>query len=128
VTNEFDFHDGFVDGVLVSDSTARVFLRSVTGEDFTLVLAEVDALRVDDLKKGNIIFELRLLSPDQLDQDFVFQTYEYSDEHKKSFVLQDWVGKAKEKGLTAIEITPSYGCRLSALFRSHTIAVGHVLA
>ena len=128
MTNQLDFHDGFVDGLLVSEPTARIFLRTVAEEKFTLVLYEVDALHVLDLKKGNIIFELRFLDTDQLDQEFVFETYEYSDEYKKSFVLKEWVAKAKEKGLSAIQITPSYGCSLSALFRSKTITGGHVFA
>jgi len=128
VTDQLDFHDGFVDGVFVSDSTARIFLRSVTGDKFTLVLAGVDALRVNELMKGNIILELALLSVNQLDADFVFEIYGYSDEHKKKFVFEDWVEKAKQKGVHALEITPSYGCTISALFRSHTIVDGHVFA
>jgi hypothetical protein len=128
LTNLPDFHDGFVDGVFSFDSTVRIFLRSVTDDKFTLVLDEVDALRINDFKKGNIIFELRFLSPDQLDADFVFETHDYSEQHKKNFALKDWIGKTQEKELTAIEITPSYGCSLLALFKIQAIFRGHVLA
>jgi hypothetical protein len=121
-----DFHDGYVDGGFSSDSTVRILLRSVSGEEFTLVLDEVDALRVTDLMTGNIILELKLLMPDQLDPNFVFGIYEYSDEHKKKFVFQDWVEKATQWGMNALEITPSYGCCLLALFRNHTIVGGHI--
>jgi hypothetical protein len=126
VSAQLNLHDGFVDGVFISDSTVRIFLRSVTGEQFTLMLNEVDALRVNDFKKGNIIFELRFLSPDQLDADFVFEIYEYSEHDKNNFVLKDWIGKAKEKELAAIELTSSYGCSLFALFKNRTLLSGHV--
>jgi hypothetical protein len=128
VPEELDFHDGFVDGVLISGSTARIFLRSVAGETFTLVLAEVEGPLVNDLRKGNIIFNVTLLSVDELDADFVFRIYQYSDEHKRKFVLEDWTEPAKKKGLGALEITPSYGCTISALFRGHTMISGHVSA
>ena len=119
-----DFHDGFVDGVLLSDSGVRIFLRPVCEDRFTLVLNEVEALRVNDLKQGNIVFEMRFLEPRQLDSSFVFAVYEYSDEHKKTFVLKEWVEKAAQKGLTALEITPSYGCTILAVFKNHTLLDG----
>src|SRR5258707_9845366 len=116
-----DFHDGFIDGILLSDTGARIFLRTVSGDHFTLALNEIDALRVNDLKQGNIVFEVRFLEPRQLDSSFVFELYEYSDEHKKTFVLKEWIEKAVQKGLTALEITPSYGCTILAVFKSYVL-------
>jgi hypothetical protein len=120
-----DFHDGFVDGVLLSDPSARILLRTVEGDRFTLMLNELEALRVNDLRKGNIVFEIAFLEPKQLDASFVFELYGYSDEHKKTFVLDEWVKEATRKGLTAIEITPSYGCTILAIFKSHSFSAGH---
>ncbi len=119
-----DFHDGFIDGVLLSDSEARIFLRTVSGDRFTLALNEVEALRVNDLRQGNIVFEIRFLEPRQLDSSFVFELYEYSDEHKKTFVLKEWIEKALQNNLTALEITPSYGCTILAVFKSYTLLDG----
>jgi hypothetical protein len=120
-----DFHDGFVDGLILSDSSARILLRTVKGDRFTLTLNELEALRVNDLRKGNIVFEVVFLEPKQLDASFVFELYGYSDEHKIPFVLDEWVEKATRKGLTALEITPSYGCAILAIFKSHTLSDGH---
>ena len=120
-----DFHDGFVDGVLLSDSGARILLRTVKGDRFTLILNKVEASRVNDLRKGNIVFGVVFLEPKQLDASFVFELYGYSDEHKKAFALDEWVKEATRKGLTAIEITPSYGCTVLAIFQSHSFSAGH---
>jgi hypothetical protein len=120
-----DFHDGFVDGVLLSKSDARILLRTVNGDRFTLILNELEALRVDDFRKGNIVFEVVFLMPRQLDSSFVFEVYGYSDEGKRTFVLGEWAEKAAQKVLTAIEITPSYGCTILAIFKSHHFSDGH---
>ena len=120
-----DFHDGFVDGVLLSDPSARILLRTVEGDRFTLALNELEALRVNDLRKGNVVFEVAFLEPKQLDASFVFELYGYSDEHKKTFALDEWVKEATRKGLTAIEITPSYGCTILAIFKSHSFSAGY---
>jgi hypothetical protein len=93
-----------------------------------LVLTELDALQVDDLKKGNIIFDVTFWEPGQLDADFIFEVYEYSDEYKKTFVLEEWVEKASRKGLRAVEITPSYGCSVLAIFKGYTLLDGRVEA
>jgi hypothetical protein len=120
-----DFHDGFVDGVLLSDSSARILLRTVEGDRFTLILNELEALRVNNLRKGNIVFEVVFLEPKQLDASFVVELYGYNDEHKKTFAFDEWVKEATRKGLTAIENTPSYGCTILAIFRSHSFTAGH---
>lgn len=119
-----DFHDGYIDGVILSDSAARIFLRTLSGDRFTLVLNQLDALRVNDLRKGNIVLEIRFLEPRQVDSSFVFELYGYSDEDKKAFLSNEWVENAEQKGLTALEITPSYGCTILATFGSHSLLNG----
>jgi hypothetical protein len=126
MTGLADFHDGYVDGVLLSPSGARILLRTVEEGKFTLVLSRLEALRVNDLKKGNIIFEVKLLQLREIEASFVFEVHEYSDEHKKTFVLDEWVEKAAKKGLAALEITPSYGCSILAIFNGYTLLDGHV--
>jgi hypothetical protein len=120
-----DFHDGFVDGVFLPDSSARIFLRTVKGDRFTLKLNELEALRVNDLRKGSVVLEVVFLEPKELDASFVFELYGYSDEHKKTFALGEWIKGATRKGLAAIEIAPSYGCTILAVFKNHSFSAGH---
>ena len=126
--NQIDFHDGYVDGVLVSGDATRIFLRTVREARFTLTLTGVDALHFEDFKQGNIIFELNFLSLNELEPSFIFELYDYNDELKNRFVLNDWVATAKKRGLQVMEITPSYGCSISALFKGQSLVAGTVLA
>ncbi len=97
----------------------------MNGDRFTLTLNELEALRVNDLRKGNTVFEVVFREPKQLGASFVFELYGYSDEHKKTFALEQWVEQSPRKGLKALEITPSYGCTILAIFKSHTFLDGH---
>jgi hypothetical protein len=121
-----DFHDGFVDGILVRGSSAHVLLRTVTEQRHTLQLNEVNTLRANNFRQGNIILEVNLLSVSQLDHSFVFQAYDHNDHSKQEFVLEDWKRNAIEKRFVAIAITASYGCELLAVFRSHNLIEGHI--
>ncbi len=83
---------------------------------------------MNDFREGNIIFELNVMSPDQIHQEFVFEAYGYSEESKKKFGLAEWVNNAKATNLKALEITPSYGSSLSAVFENYTMVEGTSLA
>ena len=94
-----DFHDGFLDGVLVCASSAVILLRTVTEQRYTLQLNEVDVLRANDFRKENIIFELNLLSPGHLDNEFIFAAYDFSDQFKEQFVLEEGRGRPTRNAL-----------------------------
>jgi hypothetical protein len=57
----------FFDGVWLSvDKQARLFVRRVGGEHFTIHLTEVEALNISGLRAGNIIFDVVLIAPEKL--------------------------------------------------------------
>jgi hypothetical protein len=58
-----NFHDGFIDGLLVNGLDARVFLRTASQEKFTIVLSGVKSLVLDDFRQGNIILSVDWLDP-----------------------------------------------------------------
>jgi hypothetical protein len=58
------FHDGHFDGLRICPSkSVNFFLRTRDGKSFELVLREVDALTLSEIKQGNIIFDLVFRSP-----------------------------------------------------------------
>ncbi|PYX40496.1 MAG: hypothetical protein DMG83_26545, partial [Acidobacteria bacterium] len=62
-----NLHDGFFDGLWLSaKESVRLFVRTVAGERSTIVLTDVEALNINGLRTGNIIFELVLIAPDKL--------------------------------------------------------------
>lgn len=60
------FHDGSFDGLCISGRIVH-FLPSWDGERSTLVIADVELMKMNDVMQGNIIFELRFISPEKLE-------------------------------------------------------------
>ena len=114
--NQPNFHDGFLDGLIASKEAVRVFLRTVRGEKFTLFLEGVSMLTVNGFREGNIILGLDFLEPAQLELD---------PKAAADCDLPIWVEKAKEKQLRAVEISPSYGGTLLAIFQRHAFVEGY---
>jgi hypothetical protein len=121
-----DFHDGQLDGLFVSGKTARIFLRTYTGERYTLFLQEVERLHAENFRQGNIIFSVDFFRPEQLSREFIFEVHEFSEPYEQNFVMDNWVQGAKQKGLQALEISTSYGCSASALFKHYELLQGYV--
>jgi hypothetical protein len=62
-----NFHDGHFDGLRIGPSKlVDLFLRTHEGESFILVLQEVDALTLTEVKEGDIIFDLDFRNNEQL--------------------------------------------------------------
>jgi|SRR5579859_1853206 len=121
-----NFHDGFVDGLLLHKSRIHVFLRTVSGEKYTLILHDVEALRANDLREGNIILDVEFFESNQLDSSFILDVYQYGDEHKETFIMEDWLRAAAQKRLMGVEISASYGCTLLAVFKDHEFVDGYL--
>ena len=60
MTNNFpNFHDGYFDGLWIGpDKSVQVFLRTVEQQSFVLDLQGVERLTVNNVKEGNILFDL----------------------------------------------------------------------
>jgi hypothetical protein len=122
-----NLHDGFFDGVWLSaDKHARFFVRTVTGELFTIILTDVDALNICGLRAGNIIFEIVLIAPENLTVESIEHAYDLKSGDVE--MARQLLGKAKEQGLAGLEINPSYGAEGTAIFRTTAAVPGHVLS
>jgi hypothetical protein len=120
-----DMHDGFFDGLWTSENkSVYLFLRTETGERSTIVLKDVERMSVSNFKGGNIIFDVVLVHSDMLTVEHIKQVYELSDTEKAQQLLK----KARERGLSALEVNPSYGADCTVLFRAAQILSGHVLS
>ena len=85
----------------------------------------LELLRGDEFSEGNIIFDVVFLGPDELDVSDVCELYQFSEEAMKTFSLSEWATKAKANGLKAVQVSPSYGCSVQALFRSYDLVPGY---
>ena len=122
-----DLHDGFFDGLWLSvDKCARFFVRTVAGERSTIILTDVEALNICGVRAGNIIFDLVLIAPDKLTVKDIEQAYDLKSGEVET--ARQLLRKAQERGLSALEINPSYGAEGTALFRAIATVPKHVLA
>ena len=79
-----DFHDGLLEGLLVSGSSAKVFLKTVAGERFTLVLEGVKQLRAQNFHEGNIVLSVDFIQPEQLSPELIAWTYRHDEDKQDS--------------------------------------------
>jgi hypothetical protein len=121
---EPNFHDGFIDGLLITDRDVRIFLRTVSHEKFTILLNGVKLLVLDDFRQGNIILSVDWLDPADLHDESVCRLYHVAE---KSIVEEGWILEAQRNGLQGLEIIPSYGGVLAAIFQAREIQINHVI-
>jgi hypothetical protein len=124
MSSDPNFHDGFIDGLLVTDVEVRIFLQTVGQKKFTVVLSGVKSLVLDDFRRGNIILSVDWLDPAGLHNESVCRLYQVEE---KSSLQERWILEAQRDGLQALEIIPSYGGVLAAIFQGREILINHVM-
>ena len=121
-----DIHDGFFDGVWISENkSVHIFLRTVSGERSTIVLKDVERMTVSNFLQGNILFDLVLVEPDKLTIALIEDVYQLQPARIE--MAQQLLKKAQERGLSALIINPSYGAEGVVLFRGGEVLPNHVL-
>ena len=121
-----DFHDGFFDGLWVSDEKrVHLFLRTVDKKPFTLVLRGVKLFNASNIRQGNIILDLALLDAQQLTTAHIAEIYEFEGEQQEEKIKR-FLASAQEELLNALEMSTSYGAEFIALFRGAQLVANHV--
>jgi len=121
-----DLHDGFLDGVWMSEEKrVHLFVRTHAGQPSTVVLKDVERLNVPNLRQGNVVFDVVVIAPDKLSASQIAEMYQINA--AETDLILRLLAKARERGLLALEITPSYGAEGIVLFGALEIMPGHVL-
>jgi hypothetical protein len=114
-----NFHDGHFDGLRIrQNKSVDLYLRTQDGKSFNLVLQDVDALTLTEIKAGNIIFDLVLRNKEQLTRADMAELYGV---HVDAPQATDLSNRKRDLGLQLLEINASYGAQGAVLFR--TIAI-----
>jgi hypothetical protein len=50
-----DFHDSQLTGIILGSKTATIFLEQSTGQQYTLTLAGLEVLHMENFRQGNTI-------------------------------------------------------------------------
>lgn len=110
------FHDSRFNGFRIgADKQVQLYLTTVERESFVLVLAGVDALTLNDVRQGNIIFDLVIRSGHELTVSDIEYVYGIRNTPTDAGRL---LQTAIDKGLQLLEINPSYGAEGRVLFRT----------
>lgn len=111
-----NFHDGHFDGLRIGPGKlVRLFLRTHDEKSYILVLQEVDALTLSEVKEGNIILDLALRSAGDLTQSDMAELYSVDVDAP---MATDLLRAKREQGLQLLEINPSYGAKGLVLFQT----------
>ncbi len=114
-----NFHDGHFDGLRIGPSKlVSLFLRTQDGKSFILALREVDALKLSDIKQGNIIFDLVSRSTEELTSSDMAELYSVDVDAAQ---VTDLLRVKREQGFQLLEINASYGAQGLVLFQTFEI-------
>jgi hypothetical protein len=109
LANYSEFHDGFLDGLLLDDSSAHIFLSTYQKERFVIEASNVAALNAGDFKEGNIIFDVVIRNASELTLEDIEAVHGPFSEVSRSHYAKRCLDLALEKNLVLLEINPSYG-------------------
>lgn len=117
-----DFHDGFFDGFYIAEKKVmRLFLRTQSERRYTLLLEGVEALKITDVRRGNIILDISLLRTEQLTASLMQELYDIPPGEVANEKLTKLLDSARSAALQCLELAPSYGAECVALFRTAEI-------
>ncbi|MFT8806780.1 MAG: hypothetical protein ABF856_16870 [Acetobacter aceti] len=120
------FHDGYLNGIILNDNIVTLHIRRVDGDDYEVRMSEVEHLRLDDFRQGNIILDLKVWSGRQFSQyadiTKLYEPYHPSADqkyHDQYTILLNKITVEVERGEKSfVVITPSYGAELYALCKT----------
>jgi hypothetical protein len=110
-----DFHDGYLDGILLTPLNELVLMcRDFEKTSWRVLTGEVCRLRADNFLHGNIIFDINIYEINSCPLNLIKKLMMYNEAESEKYLLQN-VKDFKRKKLCLLELTSSYGCDLLAL-------------
>jgi hypothetical protein len=116
--NYDQFHDGWLDGLLIDQKSVQVFLSTEERHPFVLVANGVVALAADGFKAGNIVFDVVTRQKEEVDIQDIMRAYGLAEGVAERAQAQKLLDKALEQNLIVLEINPSYGATCILLAKS----------
>jgi hypothetical protein len=111
-----NFHDGHFDGLRIGPSKlVNIFLRTQDGKSFILILQEVDALTLSEIKQGNIIFDLVFRGTGELTRSDMAELYSVDVDAPQATNL---LTAKREQGYQLLDINATYGAQGLVLFQT----------
>lgn len=112
------FHDGWFDGLLITEECLDIFLSTDQKESFVLSVTGVVALASDELRAGNIIFGVEYRSADEITLDDIRDVYRFNRSPEDDAQILAAHAKAERERLLLLVIDPTYGGNCLVLAKS----------
>jgi len=112
------FHDGFLDGFLIRESSVLVFLSTLEKEPYVIVANEVDRMKADDFREGNIIFDVITKQGDELSVADIESLYGTQAGETGELQARKILERVTREGRMVLEINPSCGCECRLIAKS----------
>jgi hypothetical protein len=107
-------HDGRLVGLQFGlDKSALLVCRKADGEERKFSLLNVERLKADSVREGNIIFELTIYHGVNPPADAVKRLFDISDEGMP--FVERAIERVRNGELVLVHLIPSYGCELIAI-------------
>jgi hypothetical protein len=113
-----EFHDGWFQGLWIDGEITHLFLATEGKERFVMVAEGTEALAVDGVKAGNIIFEVLTRDQEEIlpqDIDLLYGLQPNSAGRVHGNIA---IEKARLQKWSLLEINPSYGATCLVLASS----------
>jgi hypothetical protein len=108
------FHDGSLNGLLVSGSCVHLFLSTEDHKSFVLEIQGVLSLKADGFREGSSIFDVLVREGDEVSSKDIFELFGFTDRDKARTKFES-LRKAKP---IVVEVNPSYGAECLILATS----------
>jgi hypothetical protein len=116
---KFDqFHDGYLDGLLIEGPEATVFLSTEQRVPFVLEIGNLLSLKAGEFRQGNIIYDVLVRDAGEITVQDMIEFFEFKDVLKAQKKLEE----ARQQNLLVLDITPSYGASCQILASSVGVA------
>jgi hypothetical protein len=119
--NYEQFHDGYLDGLLIEEMDAFIFLSTDEKERSVLIAGNVLALNATNFLKRNIIFDVVTRQDAELTAPDIRAVYGLQNPHNvaaENTHVEKILSDVHANGGILLEITPSYGASCLLLARS----------
>lgn len=111
------FHDGSFEGLWIDAKFAHIFLATGTRERYVLVAHDVEVLKADDVRQGNIIFDVVEHTVAEIDASDLGE-FCYGDDVQVSSESNALFKRAGANGLVLLQISSSYGATCVVLAKT----------
>jgi hypothetical protein len=119
--NYNQFHDGYLEGFWINDSTMHVYLSTMEKERFAAVVTGVVALSARGFKTGNLILSIRSFDHSEISVEDISEVYDYKKTPEDKIKAARLLEKAQKDQLVLFVISPSYGA--TCLVLGHAVEV-----